>query len=368
MLCLTGHSPEDLEENKEEVFSDVTALLSSIKVRLMKSTRLTSAEIASTISDSDSDHSDHSDSDFDNNPPLLNPSAANRNSPPPPHYAVIEHEKEMKMELQSVLLANMPKHAYNATVKLICMQTHQKSLQSHYVVSKGLPKVHPFECTYKYDTLVKPPKSAEEDKNGTMRNYNGIVPVPEGSNREKVDDEVTHLGAYCSLKDCMELLLNKIRAIVKKIPEGTMEKALDKAFFLMCADGAEHNRLPKTDKNIITYSITLVSRYLIEDCGIYPSSGRWIVPHAQLRAKENIYSLRSILQFRLNACASSLPTECQGIPLYDIADGKALYCYTLHSHWSSNKNHFFFAAASVVTLHHPLTAAKCRQMKKPASC
>ena len=111
------------------------------------------------------------------------------------------------------------------------MQTHQKSLKSHYIVSKALPKVHPFDCTYKYDTLVKPPKSAEEDEDRTMLNSSGIVLVPKGSNREQVDDEVTHLGAYCSLKDCMELLLNKIRAIVKNIPEGTMEKALDKSFF-----------------------------------------------------------------------------------------------------------------------------------------
>ena len=111
---------------------------------------------------------------------------------------------------------------------------------------------------------------------------------------------------------------------------------LEGAFILMCTCRAEHNRLPKNDNNAITYSVILVSRYLIEVCGIHPSSGRWIVPHAQLRAKENIYSLKSILVFWLNATSQSLPSVCQGIPIYDIADGKALYCYTLHSHWSSN--------------------------------
>ena len=67
---------------------------------------------------------------------------------------------------------------------------------------------------------------------------------------------------------------------------------LEGAFILMCVDGGDHNRLPKNDNNVITYYVTLVSIYLIEVCGIYPSSRRWIVPHAQIRTTENIYSLK----------------------------------------------------------------------------
>ena len=67
-----------------------------------------------------------------------------------------------------------------------------------------------------------------------------------------------------------------------------MEQALGRAYVLTCADDAQHNRLPKEKQNVITYSITLVSKVLVERCGIYPSSSRWIVPHVQLQAKENL--------------------------------------------------------------------------------
>ena len=77
------------------------------------------------------------------------------------------------MELQLILVANMPKHAYNNVVNLlkhICTYLHgnQQQLQSHYTLSKGIPRICLFKCTYKYDLLVKPTKPVNEDEEGTM--------------------------------------------------------------------------------------------------------------------------------------------------------------------------------------------------------
>ena len=110
-------------------------------------------------------------------------------------------------------------------------------------------------------------------------------------------------------------------------------------------DGAQHNRLLKEKQNVITYSITLVSRVLVERCGIYPSSSRWIVPHVQLQAKENVETLRKVLQFRLGSKYADLFSEIpmlRVIPVYDIADGKDLYIYTEHCHWASNDKPFLW--------------------------
>ena len=77
-------------------------------------------------------------------------------------------------------------------------------------------------------------------------------------------DPVSFDGAYVPLHLCVRAILNKIARVISTVEGATMEKVLDGAFFLACADGAVHNRLPKGDYNIITYSLSLSSRYLIE--------------------------------------------------------------------------------------------------------
>ena len=140
-----------------------------------------------------------------------------------------------------------------------------------------------------------------------------------------------------------------------------MEKAIKKGYFVTCADGAQHNRLPKHDRNIITYSITFVSRTLMEKCAIYPSSSKWIVPHVQLCAKENIEMLRAVLQFRLSGYKNfqEQNEQFQFIPLYDVADGKALYIYTEHSHWASSFKPFLLCKCE----HGQDTAITCQTIQ-----
>ena len=146
-----------------------------------------------------------------------------------------------------------------------------------------------------------------------------------------------------TLTDCVRQLLNKIRAAVKQVPGGTLEKALDQAFFLVCADGAQHDRLNQSDNNIITCSITIVSRYLMEQCAIYPSSGKWLLPHVQLRGKENLDTLKSVLRYRFEEYGhllEALPQISHCPPIYDMADGKAVYLYTGHTNWASSTKPF----------------------------
>ena len=110
----------------------------------------------------------------------------------------------------------------------------------------------------------------------------------------------------------------------------------------MCLDGAVHPRLQKGDKNIITYSITLCSSYLLKECAILPSSGNNILPHVQLRAKENVHTLRLVLKnriFKMDELKQNNPllSDCH---FYNLADGKALYLILRHTHWSSGLKPF----------------------------
>ena len=74
------------------------------------------------------------------------------------------------------------------------------------------------------------------------------------------------------------------------MPGATVAKALEGAFIIMCADGAVHTALGKCRSGIITYSLVLVSRYLIEVLKQYPSSAKNIMVHVQLNGTETVKS------------------------------------------------------------------------------
>ena len=146
-----------------------------------------------------------------------------------------------------------------------------------------------------------------------------------------------------STKECLKAMLNKIEEVVKKKGEGTtMETALEGSFLILCADGAVHPRMQACDQNVITYSMTLSSSYLMNECGFYPTSGAHILPHVQLRGKENAETLRAVMKWR----HTDLPASLEGLlgledcHVYDLADGKALYLMLDHSHWQCN-NHSY---------------------------
>ena len=83
-----------------------------------------------------------------------------------------------------------------------------------------------------------------------------------GSTTEK-ETKVSVVGAYVSFGDCVKILLQKIKEVVDETEGVTMEQALNRAYFITCADGAQHNRLPKEKRSVITYLLTIVSRVLV---------------------------------------------------------------------------------------------------------
>ena len=112
---------------------------------------------------------------------------------------------------------------------------------------------------------------------------------------ENSDGNVSCYGSSVSLKDSLNLLLKRAKIIVDSVG-GNIEEALSGSFILMRPDCAVHPRLQQGDQNIITYSVTLSSKYLIENCAMFPSLGRNILPHIQLRGKENVATLRRVLK------------------------------------------------------------------------
>lgn len=321
LLCLAGYDEEDINDinNNSEIFEEVMSLISSAKARLMKHTGLTSSSSS-----------------------RLSSNLVDELEPPPPPPSTINERSEAKKEMQSLLIAKLPKHEYTKA-NYLHVKSGGKKFESYYTITKDLPKVQEFKCEYWTKGPDDLPAIELEDNDGTMLPSAHVdETMVTSTDSDDMNKKVTVLGAYVTLEDCVNLLLKKIQGVVAITDGMTMEKAMDGAFFLTCADGAQHNKLPKEDRNVITYSITLVSRALIEHCGIYPSSSKWIISHVQLQAKENLYTLKSVLQFRLKDYVSIAQQNplLTTVPMYDIADGKALYIYTEHSHWSSKYKPF----------------------------
>ena len=195
-----------------------------------------------------------------------------------------------------MLVDQLPKHSYD---KVATLQKKCSNLKftSYKKLSKTLPTVKEISCEYEEKVVVEAANSEVVD-DGTMIPNRENDPIGGGAaavqnlqtGRDRASSTtemkvVKAVGAYVDMEDCINLLFEKTKSVVKKIDGMKMEKAIEKGYFVTCADGAQHNRLPKHDRNIITYSITFVSHTLMEKCAIYPSSSKWIVPHVQLRAK-----------------------------------------------------------------------------------
>lgn len=81
--------------------------------------------------------------------------------------------------------------------------------------------------------------------------------------------------------------------------------------------------------------MALVSHNAIRKLGVRPSSGNWILTHAQVQAKENKRTLDYLLSHRLNdwdrLCSEVIKKE---VPAKDLGDGKCQYKLTGHSQWN----------------------------------
>ena len=93
----------------------------------------------------------------------------------------------------------------------------------------------------------------------------------------------------------------------------------------------------------MTYSISICSRYLVENLCIYPTSRCWIMTHAQCGAKETLENLRELCKYRFTHDESTY----MNLPFYDLGDGKILYQMTGHSTWQRK--------------FHPFLRCKCKR-------
>ena len=152
------------------------------------------------------------------------------------------------------------------------------------------------------------------------------------------DGTNTNYSAYINVEKCVGHIFERIRAVVAQVENATMEDALDKGFFIMCADGARHESIPGETKTVVSFSITFVSTWLMS-CGVFPSSSHHIMVHLQEIGTKNRDTMAHVMKY----CFADWDSVQQKIiiqhcPLYDLADCKALYCITQHTPWNSSKS------------------------------
>ena len=112
---------------------------------------------------------------------------------------------------------------------------HNKQLSLYYKLAKDLPVVTAFECSYKEGD----PETIELD------NYGEEVMQPryKGRTNDNMETIVKCDGASVDLKDCVDMMLKKIEVVVRQVTCLTIQQALDKIFFLCCADSTKHDAL-----------------------------------------------------------------------------------------------------------------------------
>ena len=113
---------------------------------------------------------------------------------------------------------------------------------------------------------------------------------------------------------------------------------------MCCPDGAIHDTTKPNNRGVVTYSLTLCSRVLIEKLGIKLSSRRWAVPQVQLNCKETTTALHHIMQDRFNELNLIKKYKDTDIHFYDVGDCKCLYSMTGHSLWNRNGHPFLRCA------------------------
>ena len=147
-----------------------------------------------------------------------------------------------------------------------------------------MPVVKCFKCTYNNNNLqfLSGYNAVEDD----MATNNFLEEVNQCDNAINSVQEVFFDGSIVSIQECVDLMSNGIKNIVRDIPGGSTEKALDGCFLVLCADAAMYSCLKQGDQNIITYSVTLSSRYLFDECYMLPSFGKNILLHVQLKEKK----------------------------------------------------------------------------------
>ena len=129
-------------------------------------------------------------------------------------------------------------------------------------------------------------------------------------------------------------IFQKILSTILSVPDGTLERVVDGAFFLGCYDGAFCDNFNTKIKNITTFSITLFSKFLIQKLAIYPSPSKWILAHFQFNGKESVTRLSFIMKEQMSNWTEVSCGKTHHLPFKALGNGKLLYLITGHSAWN----------------------------------
>ena len=194
------------------------------------------------------------------------------------------------MEIQNLLFQNLTDKKYRKVIQLSRESDDVKlDLDSKYKLSAsidGLIKKMQFPNT-NYGKISIPKSIRLHNVRAMLKNTNVLpnhLPLP------VINTKIPEfcVGAYVDLEKCVDIVFENILSVISLVPGASLDRVLDGAFFLGCCDGAIFDSLQTESKNITTFSVTLVSRFLVENCGIYPSSKNWILTHFQLNGNESV--------------------------------------------------------------------------------
>ena len=145
------------------------------------------------------------------------------------------------------------------------------------------------------------------------------------------DGTNSNYSTYINVEKCAGHILEHIRTVIAQVENATMEDALDKGFFVMCADVARHESIPGETKTVVSFAITFVSTWLMS-CGVFPSASHHIMVHLQEIGTEIRYTMAHVMKYCFADWDSvQQKFNIQHFSLYNLEDFKALYCGTQHT-------------------------------------
>ena len=272
LVRLAGfNSVKEMKENRL-VFNEVMYLMNLLKIRLMSRTEL--VDIDPDVSDEDHDEGVVEDD-------LHQQSSEN---------VCVGNSQD---QLQCLLSENLSRKDYTeAKNLLISTSVGQTNLQSMYMINKPIKEIIvPF--SFVNSEYLKLHEGNADPSYIDLNSMSGeaissIVAArtnqPILESRTLASDEYQStaipqfcVGAYIPIEECVSIFAKKIKKVIACLPGFTMSDVLRDAFFVGCIDGAVHEKVSESNKNIMSYSITLTSRFLIEKLAIYPTSPNWIL-------------------------------------------------------------------------------------------
>ena len=306
LAILSGVDNISYVNRNHHFLSEILCLIQHIKIRLMFHTGFDIDEINNVDSSSDDDVESTTETPPENK----------HNSTPTP-----QDFSNPSNEFQSFLFVNLPRDKFNHASKMVndLFKPEEKFSSNFVLKNKSMASMLKTFSFTNSEYIEENKLSEKSSENGIglidfhRMDSSQLAPVIEtnmnhrknmkkGINSMEFETEIPKIcyGAYIAINDCLMLFEVKVRSVLKNLPCDPVpyQKATKNALIIGCCDGAVHDNLPEHNRNILTYSITVVSRFLIENCSIYPTTSNWIITHAQSMGKETTMKIHELMKFR----------------------------------------------------------------------